>query len=187
MIVQGNDPYTQPSFGFMNRFARQAWGIVWVLFFRPSPRPLHMWRRILLRLFGAKLGRHVHVYPSARVWAPWNLEIGNFVGVGDGANLYSMAKITIADYTVISQGTHLCAGSHDFETPNFQLIAAPIKIGSRVWLCTESFVGPGVTIPDGNVIGARSVVSKSLLDEWCVWAGVPVRKIRARDKNKVLQ
>ena len=186
MIIQGNDPFTGPSFNLSHRIRRQLWSWVWLVFFRPSPRPFHAWRNFLLRMFGAKLGWHVHIYPSVKVWAPWNLTVGSYVGIGDGTNVYCMDQITIGDYAVISQGSHLCAGSHDFNSANFQLITAPITIGSRVWLCADSFVGPGVHIADGSVIGARAVVSKSITEPWCVWAGVPVKRVGSRDKEKVL-
>lgn len=186
MILQDNDPFTGPSFSFGHRVRRQVWHIVWLLLFRFSPRPLHAWRNVLLRLFGASLGQHVHIYPSVRIWAPWNLTVGNFVGVGDGTNIYCMDRIEIGDYTVVSQGTHLCAGSHDFNSANFQLITAPIVIGSRVWLCADAFVGLGVSIAEGSVIGARGVVAKSITEPWCVWAGMPVKKIGIRDKAQVL-
>ena len=186
MIIQGNDPFTGPSFSLGHRVRRQVWNIVWLLLFRPSPRPLHIWRNFLLRAFGARLGRHVHIYPSVKVWAPWNLVIGNFVGVGDRVNIYCMDRTAIGDYAVISQGTHICAGSHDFNAPNFQLITAPISIGSRVWLCADSFVGPGVAIAEGTVVGARGVVAKNITEGWGVWAGVPVKKTGGRDKARVL-
>lgn len=186
MIVQGNNPYFQPSFSFFNRLARFVWGIVWALFFFPSPRSFHGWRSLLLRAFGAKIGDHVHVYPSVRVWAPWNLRIGSYVGVGDRAILYSMADINISDYAVISQGVHLCTGTHDYNSPNFQLVVSPIEIGSRVWLCAEAFVGPGVKVCEGNVIAARSVVARSVESFWGVWAGVPIKKIGERNKSGVL-
>lgn len=186
MIIQGNNPFTGPSFSLSHRIRRQLWGVVWLLLFRPSPRPFHAWRNFLLRTFGATLGQHVHIYPSVKVWAPWNLAVGNYVGIGDGTNVYCMDRISIGDYAVISQGSHLCAGSHDFNSANFQLVTAPITIGSRVWLCADSFVGPGVTIADGSVVGARGVVSKSIFEPWCVWAGVPVKRVGTRDKTKVL-
>lgn len=186
MIIEGNNPYIQPSFSLLNRLGRALWQVVWLLFFLPTPRPLHSWRNNLLRLFGAKIGRHVHVYPSVKIWAPWNLDIGSYVGVGDGVNLYCMGKITLMDYATVSQGAHLCAGSHDFNSPNFQLFTAPICVGERVWLCAETFVGPGVTIAEGSVIGARGVVSKSITDSWKVWAGVPVKMVGQRDKSRVM-
>ena len=165
---------------------RLIWFIVWILLFRPTPRGMFLWRNILLKIFGAKLGIHVHIHGSVKIWAPWNLRIGNYVGVGEGANFYSMDLITIKDYAVISQGTHLCCGSHDYNASNFQLFAKPIVIEKRVWLCADSFVGPGVTIAEGSVIGARGVVSKSISDAWSVWVGVPVKRVGSRKKEQVL-
>jgi putative colanic acid biosynthesis acetyltransferase WcaF len=97
-----------------------------------------------------------------------------------------MDRISIGDYSVISQGAHLCAGSHDFNRANFQLTTAPILVGSRVWLCADTFVGPGVQIADGSVIGARGVVAKSIDDPWCVWAGIPVKRVGIRDRKQVM-
>jgi putative colanic acid biosynthesis acetyltransferase WcaF len=184
MMIQGNDPYREPSFSLGHRLKRQLWYVVHALLFRPSPRPLHAWRALLLRMFGARLGQGCHVYPGVKVWAPWNLQLGDFVGVADGVTLYNMARITIGDYAVISQGTHLCGGTHDYNSANFQLVIKPIVIGSRVWLCADSFVGLGVSIADGSVVGARSVVTRSIVEPWCVWAGMPVKKVGVRNKQK---
>lgn len=180
MIILNNDPYTQPSFGLQNRLGRMAWGIVYLFLFRPSLRPMHGWRNLLLKLFGAKIGRHVHIHPSVKIWAPWNLVIGNFVGIGDGANLYCMDKINIGDHAVISQGAHLCCGSHDFNRASFQLITAPIVICSRAWVCADAFVGMGVVLSEGMVLGARSVMIKTVNAPWTVWVGMPAKKIRER-------
>lgn len=185
MIIQGNDPYTQPSFSLGNRMARGLWGVVWLLFFRPSPRPLHAWRRLLLRLFGAKLGRHVHVYPDVKVWAPWQLIIGDRVGIADGVKLYNMALMDIEDNCVVSQGAHLCGGTHDIDSANFQLVVKPIKLEKYVWVCAEAFIGPGVTIAEGCVLGARAVVVKSIAEPWSVWAGNPAVKKRMRKKKEM--
>lgn len=187
MILQGNDPFRGPSFSLGNRLLRALWGVVYLLFFRFSPFPFYAWRAWLLRLFGAQIGRGCHIHSNVKVWAPWNLILGDYVGVSNGSTIYCMDRIKIGDYAVISQGTHLCAGSHDFNTPNMQLVTAPIFIGSRVWLCAESFVGPGVSIAEGSVVGARGVVTKSINDPWLVWAGVPVRQIGVRDKKRALQ
>jgi len=185
MIIQKDNPYTGPSFSLQNRLGRAAWSVVCLVFFRPAPRLMHNWRNMILRLFGAKVGRHVHIHANVKIWAPWNLEIGNFVGIGDGVNLYCMDKIAIADYAVVSQGAHLCAGSHDYNQPSFQLITAPISIGARAWICADAFVGMGVTIADGVVLGARSLASKSILESWTVWGGVPAKKLGARQRSEV--
>lgn len=137
----------------------------------------------MLRVFGAKIGKNVHVYPSVKIWAPWNLIVGDNVGIADGVILYCMDKIEIGSYSVVSQGAHLCGGSHDFNSKNFQLIAAKIVIESHVWICAGAFVAMGVTVPTGAVIGAHSVVTRSLNDQWSVYAGNPAKKINGRQRN----
>lgn len=186
-IIIGNDPYTQASFTLGHRLKRALWNLVSATFFAPSPRPLHAWRALLLRAFGAQLGPGCHVYPGVKIWAPWNLVLGRCVGVGDGAILYSMARITIGDYAVVSQGAHLCCGSHDFNSSNFQLFAKPIAVGSHAWVCAEAFIHPGVSIAEGVVVGARAVVHRDLADSWTVCAGHPAAKVgeRARPNEKV--
>lgn len=180
MIIQGNDPTVEPSFSLRNRLARLLWGITWFVAIRPSPRPFHRWRAFWFRLFGARVGKHVHIYPSVKVWAPWKLTIGDRVGIANGVTIYNMAHITLGDRCVVSQGAHLCAGSHDIDSENFQLIAAPIAISPYVWICAEAFVGPGVHIERGCVVGARAVVMKSIPAPWTVWAGNPAIQKRVR-------
>jgi putative colanic acid biosynthesis acetyltransferase WcaF len=109
-----SNTHTGPSFPLADRLARAAWNVVQATAFRWSPRPLHMWRNFLLRLFGAKVGHGAHIYPCVRIWAPWNLEVGAEAGVADGVILYSQGKISIGRRAVVSQGAHLCAGTHDF-------------------------------------------------------------------------
>ncbi len=182
MIIQDNDPFTEPSFSLGNRLLRLLWGLIWLVFFMPSPRPFHAWRAFLLRLFGANLGQYVHVYPHVKVWAPWQLTLGNRVGIADGVTLYNMAPITIGDDCVISQGAHLCGGSHDIDSENFQLITKPIKLEKKVWVCADAFIGPGVSVAEGCVLGARAVVVKTITEPWSVWVGNPavIKKMRKK-------
>jgi putative colanic acid biosynthesis acetyltransferase WcaF len=170
-----------PCFSFGNRFARFIWGIVYVLFFRFSPRPFHAWRAVVLRCFGAKLGRNCHIYPKAEVWAPWNLECDDEVAVADRVILYNQAPIRLGRRVVISQGSHLCTGTHDYNSENFTLKAYPIVVRPVAWICAEVFVHPGVTVGEGAVIGARSVVARSMPD-WMVCSGNPCAPIKPRRK-----
>lgn len=177
--IQSGDAYTGPCFTLANRMRRALWGVVCALLFLPSPRPMHRWRAVLLRAFGAQIGRGAHVYPRVRVWAPWNLVVGEESGIADDVTLYTMAPIIIGRRVVISQGAHLCAGTHDYEDPRFPLTAHPIHVGDRAWIAAEAFVHPGVTIGEGAVIGARSVVTKDM-PEWTVCAGHPCKPLKAR-------
>lgn len=125
------------------------------------------------------MGKHCHIYPKVKIWAPWNLVVEDEGSAGDDVNLYSMAQISIGRRAVVSQGAHLCTGTHDYEDPAFQLYASPIHIGAEAWICTEAFIGPGVSVGEGAVIGARSVAMKDM-PAWTVCAGQPCRVIKPR-------
>ena len=166
-------------FSFRNKAGRVIWGWVWLLLFRPSPRLLFGWRRFLLRCFGAKIGKEVYVHPSVRIWAPWNLEMGDHSALGDSVDCYCMDRVVIGPHATVSQYSYLCAGSHDTSDPQMRLITAPIHIGASAWICADVFVGPGVTIGDGAVAGARAVVVKDV-EPWTIVAGNPAKFVKKR-------
>jgi putative colanic acid biosynthesis acetyltransferase WcaF len=159
--------------------ARAAWGVVWALLYRPSPRVCHGWRRFLLRLFGARVARGAHPYPSARIWAPWNLEMGEHSCLADRVDCYSVDRITVGPHATVSQYSYLCTASHDYRRPDMPVITAPIVIGARAWVAADVFVGPGVTVGEGAVVGARSSVFRDV-EPWVVVAGAPARFITRR-------
>ena len=152
--------------------ARRAWNrgelaarILWACaepLFRFSPRPLWGWRRGLLRLFGAQIGRGARVHPTVRITIPWHLNIGEEAGSGDGVILYALGAIRIGARATISQQAHICAGTHRLDDPARPLVRAPIEIGADAWVCADAFVGPGITIGEGAVLGARAVAMKNL-------------------------
>jgi putative colanic acid biosynthesis acetyltransferase WcaF len=147
-----NDNYSSAT-----QSKRIVWGILRPLF-RLSPAFCHGWRNFLLRSLGAQMGAGVRIHPSVRVMFPWNLRFGDHVVVGEGANLYALASITIESHVLVSQGAHLCAGSHDYRQPHFPIAHRPIRIERGTWIAAEAFIGPGVTIGAGAVVGARAVV-----------------------------
>ena len=162
-----------------NKLARSVWQVVWLLLYRPTPRLFHPWRCLLLRLFGAKLGRAVHPYPSARIWAPWNLEMGDHACLSEGVDCYCVAPIRIGAQTTVSQYSFLCTASHDYTRADMPLVTAPITIGERAWITADVFVGPGVTIGDGAVVTARSSVFTDI-PPWVVARGNPAVPVKAR-------
>lgn len=162
-----------------NKIARSVWNIVWLFLYRPTPRFFHAWRCFLLRLFGAKLGKEVHPYPSARIWAPWNLVMGDHACLSECVDCYNVATIRIGAHSTISQYSFLCTASHDYSKVSMPLVAAPITIGERVWITADVFVGPGVTISDGVVVTARSSVFSDL-PPWMVSRGNPALPVKLR-------
>jgi len=162
-----------------NKSGRALWAIVWRLLFLPTPKVLHGWRRFLLRMFGATIGPGVHVHPSVRIWAPWNLEMGEHSCLAPRVDCYCVERICIGEHATVSQYTFLCTASHDYRQPHLPLVTAPITIGAGVWVCADVFVGPGVQIGDGAVVAARSTVVRDVTP-WTVNAGNPARMLKAR-------
>jgi len=168
------------DFGLKNKIGRLLWGIVYILFFRPfATRLFKRYRVFLLSCFGAKVHPKCHIYASAKIWAPWNLTMGAYSTLGPGVDCYNQGLITIGANTIISQKSYLCASTHDFEQADFPLRCKPIIIGDSVWVAADAFVGPGVSIGDGAVVGARAAVFKNV-EAWTVVGGNPVSFIKKR-------
>jgi putative colanic acid biosynthesis acetyltransferase WcaF len=157
---------------------RVFWGIG-KLFFTNSPRTSFQFRNYLLKLFGASVGKSVHIYPSAIIYMPWNLTIGDNSAIGEDALIYNLGKITIGNNATISHRSHLCAGTHDYTDPTLPLLKPPINIGDNTWVCAQAFIGPGLTINEGAVVGAAAVVTKDV-EAWTVVAGNPAKFIKKR-------
>lgn len=134
---------------------------------------------MLLRLFGARIGANAHPYPSAVIWAPWNLEMGEHSCLSDKVDCYSVDAIRLGPHATVSQYSFLCTASHDYALPRMPLITAPITIERGAWIAADVFVGPGVTIGEGAVVGARSTVLKAV-DPMTVVAGNPPRVLGKR-------
>ena len=163
---------------------RPKWMILlwWLLQATLFPLTLHAHhapRRRLLRLFGAKVGKQVVIRPSARFHYPWKVAIGDYSWIGSGVELYSLDQIRIGEHCVISQNSYLCTGSHNLADPTFGLQTAPITLENGVWVATDCFIGPGVTIGSNTVVGARSSVFSDLpAQQICL--GTPCRPYKER-------
>lgn len=167
------------SFPLSNRLYRALWSTTWFLLAAWTPPPLHPWRRMVLRAFGAEMAKGARVYGSARIWYPPNLSMGLNAVLGPRVNCYYQGKITLGDYAVVSQSAQLVTGTHDIDSGDFALITRPIAIGRHAWIAASAFVGPGVTIGDGAVLGACAVAFKDLSD-WSVYVGNPAQFVRRR-------
>jgi putative colanic acid biosynthesis acetyltransferase WcaF len=157
---------------------RVLWGLTGLLF-SLSPRPFWGWRNFLLRLFGARIGRHVRIYPTVRIAIPWNLSVGDHAAIGDGAILYSLGPIHIGPAVTISQYAHICAGTHDYRRPELPLVKPPISIEEGAWICADAFVGPNVTVSAFAIVGACAVVTRNV-EAWTIVGGNPARVISTR-------
>lgn len=132
-------------------------------------------------MFGAQMGKGARTYPSARIWAPWNLNIGAYATVGPCTDLYSVGPIQIGESAIVSQYAFLCTASHDIHSPEFDLLIGPICIGCNAWIAAGAFVAPGVNVAEGAVVAARAVVVRDVPASVVV-AGNPAIQVGTRDK-----
>ncbi|NJO40371.1 MAG: colanic acid biosynthesis acetyltransferase WcaF [Cyanobacteria bacterium CRU_2_1] len=162
------------------------WWLVQAIVFPLTPHAFQSARVVLLRSFGAQIGRGVIIRPTARFTYPWKVSIGDFSWIGDDVVLYSLDRIQIGKHCVISQKSYLCTGSHDIQDPAFGLKTAPIQIGNGVWVATDCFIAPGVQIGANAVIGARSNVLKNIPEQQVCW-GNPCRPHYLREYLSTLK
>lgn len=155
------------------------WWFVQATLFRCSPQPMYGFRRLLLRLFGARIGKGVKVRPTASFTYPWKVSVGDHSWIGDRVELYSLDRIEIGAHCVVSQRSYLCTGSHDMTDAAFGLIVEPVCLLDGAWVASDVFVCPGVTIGTMAVAAARSTVMRDIPAEE-VHAGTPARFIKRR-------
>lgn len=166
-----------------NRIKRYLWIVISNTIFRVliGPPFRHI-RTFLLRLFGADIPYSSSVYQTCNIFAPWKLSIGKYTCVGPNTELYNKDTISIGNNCVISQGAFLCTAGHDITNKVNPLITKPIIIEDGVWVAADAYIGLGVTLKEGAVVGARAAVFKNV-DSWTVVGGNPARFI----KNRVLK
>lgn len=162
------------------------WWFIQGTIFRFSLHNMYNWRNFLLRLFGAKIGKDVKIRPSVKFTYPWKVTIGDFTWIGDNVKLYSLDMIRIGANCVVSQESYLCTGSHDIIDPNFGLITKPVIIKDGVWIASDVFVYPGVTINEMGVVAARSTVTRDIPANE-VYAGSPAKFIKKRFEKEELK
>lgn len=179
-IYQDLTRFTMPA-GFRGRSAVicQLWWLVQDTVFRWSPQFLFGFRAWLLRLFGARIGVDVRIRPTTRVTYPWKLTIGNHVWVGDDCVFYNLGEIVLGNHVALAHDVYLCTGLHDYTKIEFPIGAKAIVLEDEVWLPNDVFVGPGVTIGRGTLVGARSTVLNDL-PPGMICYGYPAKPVKPR-------
>jgi putative colanic acid biosynthesis acetyltransferase WcaF len=178
------DPSLLPSYSLQNRTARLLWGVVYVVLYRTSLRPMHGWRASLLRLFGAKMGKKCHFYPKGKIWAPWNLICEDRVTLADDAELYNPSPMYFGSHAIVSQGAYVCGATHDYNDPRFRLVSYEMRFGAYAWICARAIVGPGVSAGEGAILGLGSIATKNM-EPYGIYAGAPARKVKERERSSV--
>lgn len=164
-----------------NQMVRLLWGIVWPLGTWFLPRSMGMpWKRCLLRMFGAHIASTANVHSSVKVYYPANLWMDEHSCLASDVDCYNVAPIHIGPQSTVSQGAFLCTAGHDISDPKNHLITKPIVIEDQAWIGARAYVGMGVTVHQGAVVGATASVYKDV-EPWTVVGGNPARFIKKRE------
>lgn len=168
------------------KIRRALWNMVCAILFRPFGTKLfRLWRLFLLRVFGAKVSWRCDVYASAKVWAPWNLEMEDGSCLGPEVICYNQAKVILCKDACVSQYAYLCTAGHQAPSqPSSEgkevilnnaktgLVVADIVLEREAWVGTQAFVGMGVTIGQKSIVGARANVFKDVPANSVVYAPI---------------
>jgi putative colanic acid biosynthesis acetyltransferase WcaF len=175
-----NDVSFKSPYSKQNVLKRVIWQLIWNIFARPFPRKsFRRWKIFLLNLFGAKINHTATVYSSAKIFMPWNLEMDEYSCIASDVDCYNAACVKIGKYATVSQYTYLCTASHDIQSKSHILFSKPITLNDFSWVAASAFVGPGVTIGTGAVVGATASVFKDV-EDWTVVGGNPAKSIKKR-------
>lgn len=178
--INNPDAYQRPVFSFSNKLYRFTWNIVWAVFCSWTPKPMHRYRIWFLRLFGARIGKKNHIYPTCTIWSPKLLHTEDVATIGPGVEVYNPGGVFLGDHSVLSQNAFICGATHDYNSKDFTYVSKKITIDAYGWICARSIVLPGVHCHEGAVLGAGSVIS-SHMKPWTVYAGNPAKAVKMRN------
>lgn len=158
---------------------RALWYVVNVLVFANPLLPVYGPKRMLLRLFGARIGAGVVIKPRVSIKHPWRLTVGDHSWIGEGAWIDNLVEINIGSNVCISQDAYLLTGNHDYKDPYFGLIVREIVIEDGAWIGARAIVCPGVRIGRGAVITVGSVM-QCHAEPFVIYRGNPAVRVRDR-------
>lgn len=177
-----NKPYIN-RLSQKHKITRLLWNITWSIFASWLPRKIgNRWKKFLLRSFGAKISPTAKIHPSVKIYYPSNLIMEDYSCLASNVDCYNVDIVKLGKFVTISKGAFLCTASHDITSQNHELITAPINIEDNAWVAVEAFIGMGVTIGEGAVVGARAAVFKDV-EPWTVVGGNPAKFIKKRIIN----
>ena len=162
------------------KIKKKVWAITWALTISWLPRGgANGLIRMIYRLFGAEIPNTSGVHPTAHIYMPWNLKMGHYSVIGSGVHVLNAAPFTMGQNCVVSERAYICCASHNIYSNAHEQLHKPIIMNDRSWVAAEAFVGIGVTIGEGAVVGARAAVFKDV-EPWTVVGGNPAKFIKKR-------
>ena len=162
-----------------NILVRGLWYFFNLIVVRNRFNPFGGCKKLVLRMFGAKIGKGVVIKPGVNIKYPWHLEIGNYVWIGENVWIDNLGKVKIGSNSCLSQGALLLSGNHNYKKSGFDLLVNDIVLEEGVWIGAKSIVTGGVSCKSHAILTAGSVAVKDL-DTYKIYQGNPAVFIRER-------
>jgi len=176
LSLYNNSPYHPGG----NAVKRILWYYVNCLFFKSGLFPFYGVKNLLLRAFGAKIGKHVEIKPCVNIKYPWHLTIGNEVWIGENVWIDCLVPVIIGNNVCLSQGSMILTGSHNYKKTTFDLITDNVVLEDGVWIGAGAIVNLGITAASHAVLSSGSVATTNL-EPYSIYQGNPAKKVRERD------
>jgi putative colanic acid biosynthesis acetyltransferase WcaF len=158
------------------------WYFTNLIFFTSRWLPLSGPKVMLLRLFGAKVGKGVVIKPAVNIKYPWRLAIGNHVWIGEQVWIDNLENVDIGDHVCISQGAMLLCGNHNYKKSAFDLIVGKIILEEGTWIGAQTVVCPGVVCKSHSLLTVGSIATSSL-KAYTIYQGNPASAVKERVIN----
>lgn len=162
-----------------NSIKRLLWYFCNLLFIKNAWNPISGLKVMMLRAFGARIGKGVVIKPSVNIKYPWNLEIGDYSWIGENVWIDNLVNVKIGSNVCISQGALLLCGNHNYKKSTFDLMVKEIDIQEGAWVGAKCTVCQGVVMYPYSMLCVGSVASHDL-DSYGIYRGNPAVKIKER-------
>lgn len=156
-----------------------SWYFVSLIFFENGFTPSSNIKVLILKFFGAQIGKKCVIKPFVKIKYPWKLKLGDYVWLGEKVWIDNLDFVKIGSSVCVSQGAYILTGSHDMNSTSFDLITKPVLIEDGVWICAKSIVLPGVLCKSDSVLSSGSV-AKFDLDSKGIYSGNPAILIKKK-------
>ncbi|MCF0187789.1 MAG: putative colanic acid biosynthesis acetyltransferase [Bacteroidaceae bacterium] len=178
-MIENFNPVQTTPYGIGYKIQSRVWGIINATLFRLTPFFMRRTRVAMLRLFGADVDWSCSISGGAEIVDPWNLKMGRLSSIDEGCCIRCRGRVIIGEKCCISRDVYFISGSHNINSPNFELVTAPIVIEDKAWIATRSVISKGVKVGEGAVVAAMSNVIKDV-EPWTVVGGNPANFIKKR-------
>lgn len=155
------------------------WYFVNALLVRASWNPFMGIKIVLLRMFGAKIGKGLVIKNNVVIKSPWNLTVGDDCWLGEDCWIDNLDKVCIGNNVCISQGALLLTGNHDYTLSSMPYRNAVITLEDGAWIGAKAVVCPGVAVHRNAILTVGSVATKEM-EENGIYQGNPAVRVRTR-------